>query len=251
MSLFRRRTNELSPDDLRRLIGRWLAQWPTLTRDEQERLHELATALVDGLRWEASHGFEVTDDMRAAISAHAALLVLAFDDGLDSYLGVSSVIVHPSTIVRGGTRYVGGGMYSDDADPIIGEAHHQGPVLISWDAAAQHAREAWRGESVLLHEFAHRLDMLDGISDGTPPIDGDRELDDWVRVCTESLRALRRAEEPSVLRQYAATNPAEFFAVATEVFFTRPVALRDENGELYGVLREYFRQDPARRRPMY
>jgi Mlc titration factor MtfA (ptsG expression regulator) len=93
--------------------------------------------------------------------------------------------------------------------------------------------------------------MLDGISDGTPPIDGDMALDEWVRVCTDTLRTLRRNEEPSVLRQYAATNPAEFFAVATEVFFTRPVALRDENAELYRVLRDYFRQDPARRRPMY
>ncbi len=251
MSLFRRRSPELSADELRRLIGRWLAQWPTLTRDEQDHLHALTTALVDGLRWEASHGFDVTGDMKTAISAHAALLVLAFDDGLDSYLDVSSVIIHPTTIVRTGTHYVGGGMFSDGPDPVIGEAHHQGPVLVSWDAAAQHAREPWRGESVLLHEFAHRLDMLDGISDGTPPIEGEIELDDWVRVCSESLRRLRRNEEPSVLRQYAATNPSEFFAVATEVFFTRPTALRDENAELYGVMRDYFCQDPARRRPMY
>jgi Mlc titration factor MtfA (ptsG expression regulator) len=251
VSLFRRRSPELSADDLRRYVGRWLGQWPTLSRDEQEHLLALTTALVDGLRWEASHGFEVTADMQAAISAHAALLVLAFDDGLDSYLDVSSVIIHPSTIVRTGTRYVGGGLFSDGADPVIGEAHHQGPVLVSWDAAAEHAREPWRGESVLLHEFAHRLDMLDGISDGTPPIDSTLALDDWARVCTDSLRRLRRNEEPSVLRQYAATNPSEFFAVATEVFFTRPTALRDENPELYRVLRDYFRQDPARRRPMY
>ncbi len=251
MGFFRRDTERLTDVELRRLTRRWLAQWPTLQTDEQEHLLALTTALVDGLRWEASHGFAVTDDMRVAIGAHAALLVLSFDDGLDSYLDVTSVIVHPTTIVRTGTRYVGGGMYSDGDDPIIGEAHHQGPVLVSWDAAAQQAVEPWRGESVLLHEFAHRLDMLDGISDGTPPIDGDMALDEWVRVCTDTLRTLRRNEEPSVLRQYAATNPAEFFAVATEVFFTRPAALRDENAELYRVLRDYFRQDPARRRPMY
>jgi hypothetical protein len=93
--------------------------------------------------------------------------------------------------------------------------------------------------------------MLDGISDGTPLIDDREQFDEFVRVCNRSLRALRRHEEPSVLRNYAETNPAEFFAVATEVFFTRPVPLRDENAALYAVLRDYFLQDPARRRPMY
>lgn len=237
-------------DQLRRLTSRWLAPWPTLTRDEQAHLLDLSATLVDGLRWEAAQGFAVTDAMRVAVASHAALLVLAFEGGLDSYRDVSSVIVHPSTIVKRGTKYVGDGMFTDDDDPIIGEAIHRGPVLISWDAAAQQAREPQRGENVVYHEFAHRLDMLDGVSDGTPLFDDDDQLDEWVRVCTQSLRRLRKHEEPSVLRNYAATNPAEFFAVATEVFFTRPAALREENAELYGVLRAYFGQDPAARQPL-
>jgi Mlc titration factor MtfA (ptsG expression regulator) len=230
------------------LLRRWLAPWAQLTGAEQERMVELTEPLVHELRWEAANGFEVTDDMRVAIAGHAAMLVLAFDDGLDSYLDVTSVIVHPSTIVHQGVRHVGNGLFIDGEDPVIGEAHHRGPVLVSWDAAAQQALEPWRGESVLFHEFAHRLDMLDGMSDGTPPLD-DEALAEWVTVCTRALAKLRAFEEPSVLRSYATTNPAEFFAVATEVFFTRPVALREENAALYGVLRGYFRQDPASRRP--
>jgi Mlc titration factor MtfA (ptsG expression regulator) len=251
VALFRRRSPDLTTDEVQRLARRWLAPWPTLTRDEQDHLVDLAEALVDGLRWEAAQGFEITDDMRGAIAAHAALLVLAFDDGLDGYHDVSSVIVHPSTIRRRGTKYLGDGLYTEDPDPIIGEAIHRGPVLISWDAAAQQAMEPWRGENVIHHEFAHRLDMLDGVSDGTPLIGDEEQFAEFVRVCNRSLRALRRHEEPSVLRNYAETNPAEFFAVATEVFFTRPAALRDENAALYAVLRDYFGQDPARRRPMY
>lgn len=230
---------------------RWLAPWPTLSPDEQAYLLELTDVLVHELRWEAANGFEVTAPMQACVAAHAAMLVLAFDDGLDSYLDVSSVIVHPSTIRRKGTKYLGDGLYTDDDDPIIGEAIHKGPVLVSWDSASLQARTPERGENVLYHEFAHRLDMLDGMSDGTPLIPADDQFDEFVRVCTESLHRLRRHEEPSVLRNYATTNPAEFFAVATEVFFTRPAPLRDENPALYGVLRDYFRQDPARRRPMY
>lgn len=228
-----------------------MAPWPTLTPGEREYLLELVDVLVHELRWEAANGFEVTPAMQVCVSAHAAMLVLSFDDGLDSYRDVSSVIVHPSTIVRKGTKYLGNGLFTDDDDPIIGEAVHKGPVLVSWDAASFQARTPERGENVLYHEFAHRLDMLDGMSDGTPLIPVDDQFDEFVRVCTDTLRQLRRHEEPSVLRNYAATNPAEFFAVATEVFFTRPAPLREENPALYGVLRDYFRQDPAARRPMY
>lgn len=266
MGLFRRRHDDssfelLEPlvldtevfhtvDPFEREVAYWLAPWPTLSDDEQEHLLDLTEALLDGLHWEAANGFELTESMCICIAAHAALLALAFDDQLDSYLDVSSVIVHPSTIVRRGTRHVGGGLFSDDDDPIIGEAHHRGPVLVSWDAASQQALEPWRGENVLYHEFAHRLDMADGLSDGTPLIDDDGLFDEFVAVCTRSLRRLRRHEEPSVIRSYATTNPAEFFAVVTEVFFTRPVALRDEDPDLYRVLQQYFRQDPATRRPL-
>lgn len=241
----------MSPDQQKRLTTRWLAPWPTLTGHEQTHLLALTDTLVHELRWEAANGFRVTDAMRVAVAAHAALLVVHFDDGLQSYHDVTSVIVHPTTIVRRGTKYVGDGMWTADDDPVIGEAVHRGPVLVSWDAAAQQAREPWRGENVLLHEFAHRLDMLDGVSDGTPLLHDPQQLAEWVRVCTNSLRALRAHAEPSVLRNYAETNPAEFFAVATEVFYTRPVALREENPDLYRVLRDYFRHDPAARRSMY
>lgn len=249
LSFRRRRADTLPTDRLRRLVQRWLAPWPHLAPDERERLLEYTDTLVHELRWETARGFTLTDDMRANVAAHASLLVLAFDDGLASYRDVTSVIVHPSTIVRTGVHYLGDGLYTDADDPIIGEAFHRGPVMVSWDAAAFQARNPERGENVLLHEFAHRLDMLDGLSDGTPPLRDEAAMAEWVRVCTNSLRVLRAHEEPSVLRSYAATNPAEFFAVATEVFFTRPVALREENAPLYSVLRDYFGQDPARRWP--
>lgn len=236
----------MAPERLPRLVRRWLAPWPFLTRDERELLVGYTAELVTGLRWEAAKGFAVTDDMRVNVSAHAALLVLGLDDGLDSYRDVTSVIVHPTTIVRTGVHYLGDGIYSDGDDPVIGEAFHRGPVMVAWDAAAFQAREPNRGENVLLHEFAHRLDMLDGMSDGTPPLSDEAAMAEWVRVCTRSLRALRAHEEPSVLRSYGATNPAEFFAVATEVFFTRPGALRDEDPDLYRVMAQYFGQDPAR-----
>jgi len=256
---FRRRVDTaVPPERLPGLIRRWLAAWPQLELFEQDHLTELTGEMVRSLRWEASRGFAITDDMRVAVAAHAALLVLGFDNGLESYHDVSSVIIHPSTIVRRGTRSLGfADLHTDDPEPIIGEAHHRGPVLVSWDSAAFQARAPQLGENVLFHEFAHRLDMLDGVSDGTPFLADQAALDQWVEICTESYERLRNGGQgdggqgdggqASVLRPYAATNPSEFFAVATEVFFTIPTALRDAEPELYDVLRSYFRQDPSAR----
>jgi Mlc titration factor MtfA (ptsG expression regulator) len=104
------------------------------------------------------------------------------------------------------------------------------------------------GLNVVHHEFAHQLDLLDGTLDGTPPLD-DHLRPRWVRICTATFQALR-ARPDEVLRDYGGESPAEFFAVATEVFFARPLELADHHPELYEVLRAFYRQDPAsRRRP--
>jgi Mlc titration factor MtfA (ptsG expression regulator) len=247
-SPFRRRNRgRLPAENVDLLVRRWLPAFRQLDLHDRAMLLEFTDVLVHELRWEASKGFAVEDDMRVAISAHAALLVLHLDDGLQSYIGITSVIVHPTIIEIRGITHVGGGIVTTTSGPLIGEAHHAGPVLVSWDAAAEHALHPERGENVLFHEFAHRLDMIDGLSDGTPPFADRHELARWVEVCTRSLRSLRESGEPSVLRSYGALNPAEFFAVATEVFFTRGAALREENPALYDVLRTYYVQDPARR----
>ena len=116
-------------------------------------------------------------------------------------------------------------------------------MYIAWDAVERDLRTPHSADNVILHEFAHKIDALNGVLDGTPPL-ADNDLRDWVAVCTAELGALRRGE-PSVLRPYAATNPSEFFAVATEMFFEQPGALRATKPALYGVLARFYRQDPA------
>ena len=243
----RRRPAQMPPEQVVALLARWIAPFSALRPDERDRLVGLTTEAVRRFRWEASQGFEVTDEMRVAIAGHAALLVLSLDEGIDLYDDVTSVIVHPSTILRHGTSWMGseyGHLMSDGRDPVIGEAHHRGPVLVSWDAAADQARRPHGAENVLVHEFAHRLDMLDGISDGTPPIDDADTLDHWIEVCQRAFDRVRD-DHPSVLRPYAGEHPSEFFAVASEVFFTRGALLRQDEPDLYGLLRDFYRQDPA------
>jgi Mlc titration factor MtfA (ptsG expression regulator) len=229
---------------LRDIIATYPLVAAVVPADRVEHHEALTERLLDEQRWEAANGFALTDTMRVLIAAHGALLVLELD--LDWYRAVGSIIVHPTTMVLRGPR--GGpvpGVMTDAPTPILGQAQHgRGPVVVAWDAARRDAAHPERGQNVVLHELAHKLDLLDGVLDGTPPQSDPVLLDRWVQVCTAEFERVR-AGGPSVLRDYAGTNPGEFFAVATEVFFCRPHALSALHPGLYGVLRDFYRQDPA------
>ena len=130
--------------------------------------------------------------------------------------------------------------------PVLGVAHYEGPVIIAWDSARAGARHPERGHNVVYHEFAHKIDMLDGLVDGTPPLERDEERTRWIEVCTAEYQALRNGTDDGFLDGYAAVNPGEFFAVVTEVFFDLPREMEAAKPDLYGVLRDFYRQDPAR-----
>lgn len=232
------------PDRWRdRLAHRW-PTWNTLDDDERARLEDLIRLFLADVPFEAARGFTVDDDKRLLVAAQASLLALAMPD--DVFSGVTSIILHPRTVVLHGARHVGtGALVTDDPMPISGQAHSRGPVVLAWSTVGYEARHPERGQNVVYHEFAHQLDMLDGAIDGTPPMQDDlRER--WVDVCTREFKRVRRGED-HVLREYAATDPGEFFAVATETFFAAPLQLREHSPELYDVLAEFYGQDPARR----
>ena len=119
-------------------------------------------------------------------------------------------------------------------------------MIIAWDAARADARHPERGHNVVFHEFAHKLDMLDDLVDGTPPLAPDAR-ERWIEVCTAEYELLRSGTDDSLLSDYAAVDPGEFFAVVTEVFFDLPGELRAAKPDLYSVLRDFYRQDPAQR----
>ena len=218
--------------------------WSLLDDDELDRMRMLVAQFVTRWRWEASRGFELSETIKVLIAAQASMLLLGLD--LDNYPKLTSVIVHPSTVRLTGTHATGAGTYSTAPQHLLGQAHSKGPVVLSWAAARRGAKVPSRGENVVYHEFAHRLDMLDGITDGTPPLSDAAARRRWVDVCTTAYDEVRALGSP-VLRPYAGTNPAEFFAVATEVFFNRPVDLREHEPDLYAELQSFYGQDPATR----
>jgi MtfA peptidase len=229
----------------RDLLADEFEHWSTLSDAETERMKMLVAAFVYGMTWEAAKGFELTEEVKVLIAAQASMLLLGLE--IDEYPDVSSVIVHPSTVRLTGAYATGGGLMSTSPRQLLGQAQYRGPVVLSWSAARSGARRPERGQNVVYHEFAHRLDMLDGVTDGTPPLEEEDDRRRWVEVCTAAYDTVRAQGSP-VLRPYAGTNPAEFFAVATEVFFNRPHDLCEHEPALYRELRHFYHQDPAARR---
>ncbi|CAN5681965.1 MAG: zinc-dependent peptidase [Ilumatobacteraceae bacterium] len=233
------------PDGWEAILEKRSAQWRLLDDAERSRLGELADELLATKRWEAARGLELTDEVRTVIAAHAALLVLELDG--DHYDQVGTIIVRAGAMERSAPMAGPAmGVVIGDPGAVDGESGHgDGPVMVTWSSARREAAMPRLARDVVLHEFAHKLDSRDGVVDGTPPIDDPTERQRWIDVCTAEYQAVRAGQ--SVLRAYAGTNPGEFFAVATETFFTVPLDLRSLRPELYGVLRTFYRQDPAAR----
>jgi Mlc titration factor MtfA (ptsG expression regulator) len=219
-----------------------------LSADEQQRLMADTDELLSRKRWEAARDFDLDDTVRVVIAAQAALLVLGLST--DHYRLVSGIVVHPSTLRTTGVRPgPSSGVVTSDPLPVLGLAQDgRGPVVVAWDQALSGAHRSEPGHNVVLHEFAHKLDMLDGRIDGTPLLPREAR-EDWVRVCTAVYDDLVEGRPRPPMRWYGATNPGEFFAVATEVFFEQSQELRACEPELYDVLRRFYRQDPAAREP--
>jgi Mlc titration factor MtfA (ptsG expression regulator) len=231
------------PDPWRRLLESSLVHWGMLDVDERTRMEELIRVFLAAKRWQAARDFELTEDIRVLISAMACLLILGLDESY--YDTVNWIEVHPTTVVRTGLRGTGvAGVVSDSPLPILGEASFDGPVVIAWDTASVDARHPERGHNVVYHEFAHKLDMGDRLVDGTPRFVDPDSRQRWIEVCTIEYDQIGRGEGGPLLDPYAAVNPAEFFAVVTEVFFDRPGDLELQKPDLYGVLRRSTARTP-------
>jgi hypothetical protein len=235
------------PDHWASIVEEHVAVWRVLDEGERALLESTSDWLLRHKHWEAAQGFALVDQITVTIAAQAALLVIGL--GVHAYREVSAIIVYPTAMQSRGV-YAGPvqGTVSEGIVPVFGEAHdRRGPVLLAWDQAEDAARHPGRGHNVVFHEFAHKLDMLDDILDGTPRLERRGQLERWVAVCTEAYGALRAGIERPPLQPYGATNPAEFFAVATEAFFDVPVTLEQHEPKLYEVMRDFFNQDPASR----
>ena len=217
-----------------------------LTGDERAMLHDQASLLLAGKSFSAAGGAAVEPPVQLRIALQACLLTLHLDES--SYRGWSEIILYPDEFLRPHEEIDEAGVVHLSRDILAGESWHGGPLVLSIaDVAASGQLE---GYNVVLHEFAHKLDMLNGDANGFPPLHRGMKAADWARdfsAAYEDLCARVDAGEDTIVDPYASTNPAEFFAVATEMFFEVPDLLTDTYPAVYAQMQQFYRQDPLAR----
>ena len=236
------------PAEWSEVLERGVAHWRLLDEADRRELAGHVQVLVAEKHFEGCGGLRITDEVRVTIAAQACLLLLHRDT--DYFPGLMSIVVYPTVYWAPRAQTRPGGVVDELPEVRQGESWERGAVVLAWDRVCHGAADARSGENVVLHEFAHQLDVESGQIDGAPSLRNRRERRVWSEVFSRAYADHRHALGrglPTLLDAYAATHPAEFFAVVTEAFFERPAALGRQHPELYSQLSSYFAQAPAGR----
>jgi Mlc titration factor MtfA (ptsG expression regulator) len=237
------------PDDLWK---RTLVRWPFLRRREPAdaaELRRLTSLFLDRKEFSAAGGLRMSDAIAVGIAAQAVLPVLRL--GLAAYDGFVGIVVHPGPVRARRQQHDESGLVHEYDEELAGEAMEGGPVMLSWQdvrAGGGSSGDAGGAYNVVIHEFAHVLDMANGDSDGVPILPPGIAPSEWSAILrSEFERFVTRvdAEEPTALDPYGAVGEDEFFAVASESFFVDPLPMKEEHPDLYRVFARFYRQDPA------
>lgn len=232
----------------RRILRR---RWPYLRRlpaDLQIQLKRHMLVFLKEKAFIGCRGLTVTDEMRVTVAAQACLLLLNRPAGRTDYFpGLRQVLLYPGPFVVDRVHGVGAGVLQNQRRVLAGESWSQGQVILSWDDVLSGAAMPQDGHNVVIHEFAHQLDQDHGPADGAPWLGSRARQQRWSQVMNDEYALLQQRlqmQQPSLLSAYAATEPAEFFAVASEVFYSQPARLAAEHPALYRELRDCYRVDP-------
>jgi Mlc titration factor MtfA (ptsG expression regulator) len=236
------------PPEWRGILHRRFPLLACLPPADQRELEGHIQVFLAEKQFEGCDGLVITDEIRVVIAAQACLLLLHRDT--DYYPDLQSILVYPSTYYSRVTE-------EDEKESrgLAGQSWQRGPVILAWDAVQGGVSNRSDGQNVVFHEFAHQLDEEDGRVDGLPVLEVKGTLSErlsryrsWARILSKEYEQLQCASvegQKSVMDEYGATGPAEFFAVATECFFEKPRQLRQKHPELYDELKRFYQQDPA------
>lgn len=244
----RRRGLEGTPLDLasRAIVERNLIVHDLLSDADLRELEGKVQVLLEEKSFEGCGGVDLTDEHRVTIAAYGALLLLHRDT--DYYPRLHSILVYPSAFLAPVRHAVGEVAGIETDEERIGESWSAGSLVVSWEDVVADVGDPDAGCSVLVHEFAHQLDEEESLGEGVPALDSARAYRSWQEVFSREYDAHCSAVDRgrrTLLDEYAAESPAEFFAVASETFFLLPVDLRMRHPDLYRELSSFYRQDPA------
>ena len=234
------------PRDWETMVKRRVSYYHVLPADQQADLQALIQVFLDEKPFEGCAGLEITDEIRLTISGYACILLLGGQS--DLYPKLRTILVYPYGYLAPHSGHQPDGTVSEGLQPRIGESWSSGNIVISWNDILRDAANPRKGRNIVFHEFAHQLDAESGSTQGTPVLPANARYADWAQILTSEYEALINSIEQgrkSLLDEYGATNPAEFFTVATECFFLKPVELKSQHSKLYAQMKLYYRQDPA------
>ncbi|MBC7940065.1 MAG: zinc-dependent peptidase [Chitinophagaceae bacterium] len=235
------------------LWKRTLQRYPFLRRRapaDAAALRRMTSLFLDRKQFDAAPGVRLTDDVAVAVAAQACLPVLHL--GLAAYDGFVGIVLHPDAVVARRTVTDDDGVVHEYDEVLSGEAMEGGPVMLSWRDVRSAGRSAADAYNVVIHEFAHVLDMADGVANGVPRLPAELPAAEWQAALTaeyQNFVARVQAGAETALDPYGAEAPEEFFAVASEAFFVSPQAMKAEHPALYGVFVRFYRQDPVEELP--
>ncbi len=235
----------LFPHQWEIVINNNLPLYGYLPEPLKRQLYLLINSFVHRKKFYGCQGLEITDEIKITIAAQACLLLLNRQS--DEFSNLKSVLVYPAAFIARREVVGDNGLHSMECSGLAGESWQQGKVILSWDDVKKGALDIHDGHNLVLHEFAHQLDGSCGGTNGAPALDTPNAYKTWARVMSREFEQLQfdaHHQLASLMSYYGATNPAEFFAVVTEVFFEKPAALKQKHPELYQLLATYYHIEP-------
>ena len=239
-------TEKPFPQTWLQIIEGQVPYYQLLPKPDRKELQGHIQIFLSEKHFEGCNGLVVTEAMKVIIAAQACILLLHRPP--DYFPLLESILVYPHPFVSVVKHYLPGGIVSEGEQARVGESWGFGTVILAWDEVLNGARDTHDGHNVVMHEFAHQLDEESGAANGAPSLEFKSQYTAWARVMSEEFHQLNQDVDKSrqtVMDKYGATNPAEFFAVATETFFEKPVELKKKHPALYDELKLFYRQDPA------
>lgn len=233
------------PPAWRTVLRQRMPMFRRLPADLQLQLKRHIQVLIAEKPFIGCGGLIVTEEMRVLIAAQAALLLLNRRAGY--FRNLRQILVYPGTFVAERSTTEAGGITREGHQVLMGESWQQGQVILAWDAVLEGAADPDDGRNVVIHEFAHQLDQATGVANGAPFLGRRDRYARWAAVLSHEFDALRELVargETGLIDAYGATNPAEFFAVVSEVFFEQPAGLAAAHPALYREFVAYYSLDP-------
>ncbi len=233
------------PADALAILQRTIPVYHRMPLELQQQLQKLVVQFLHQKKFVGCEGLEMTDEIAVTIAGQACMLLL--NRHTKVYPALHTVLVYPSEFVAQRAEIGPGGVVTPGRQSMLGESWDDGRVVLSWDDVQRGAGDWTDGHNVVLHEFAHQLDSESGRANGAPYLGNPASYREWSEILQrnfDSLRMRAMYRQETVMDPYGATNPAEFFAVATETFYEKPYQMAEHHGELFAEFLKYYRVDP-------